>query len=205
MIIEIKDKWALLVKDDTLRQNSKRTYEARFVFDDSWDGFAKTAIFEAGPASVVVVLTNDQCDIPAECLKHGSIRLKIGIYGVKGGERRSTVWCETSMIVPDNTLGLNSWGGGSSTMPDDVYSEIMAAIGDLSAAGFEGKTLAEVFAEVKNSVCGTATDEEVDKVLDDAFGQQYEIPDHPGGEGPDNTATDKEVDDILNEVFGEQP
>lgn len=203
MQIKIMDHWAQMVKDDTLRQNSEKEYGVEFFFDESWDGYAKTAIFEAGPASVIVALTEDRCMIPAECLKRGSVKLKIGIYGVKGEEHKGTVWCLTSLIIPDCSLGT---GSGSPTIPDDIYSEIMAAIGDLSAAGFEGKTLAEVFREIKNSVCETATDQEVSDALNEAFGKSYDTPDIPGeAEDPDNTATDKEVGDILNEVFGEQP
>ena len=200
MKISIMDSWAQMVKDDTLRQNSKKEYEVEFDFDESWDGYAKTAIFEAGPVSIVVALTEDCCVIPAECLKHGSVKLKIGLYGVKGADRKATVWCLTSLIIPDNSLGM---GSGSSTAPDEIYSEIMAAIGDLSAAGFEGKTLAEVFKEIKDSVCETATDEEVGSMLNGTFGSPGS-PSDPE-EWPDNTATDQEVEDILNDVFGKQP
>jgi hypothetical protein len=120
---------------------------------------------------------------------------------VNGEARKATIWCETSMIIPDGSLGLGSSTG--TPMPDEIYSEIMAAIGDLSAAGFEGKTLAEIFREIKNSACETATDPEVEDMLDDTFGSAPILPDNPGGEEiPDNTATDKEVADILDEVFG---
>ena len=40
MVIEIKDQWAMLVKDDTLRQNSKKPYEVELVFDGSWNEFS---------------------------------------------------------------------------------------------------------------------------------------------------------------------
>ena len=201
MVIEIKDQWAMLVRDDTLRQNSKKPYEVELVFDESWNGFSKTAIFEAGPVSIVVVLTEDRCTIPAECLKHGSVKLKIGVYGVKGEARKATVWCETSMIIPDGGLGLGSSSG--TPLPDDAYEQIMAVIGDLGAAGFEGKTLSEVIIELRNNIAGTATDKEVEDMLDDTFGSAPILPDNPGGEEiPNNTATDKEVADILDEVFG---
>ena len=199
MKIDILDTWAVIVEDDTLRQNSTKTYEVEFNFAEIWDGYSKTAIFEAGPASVIVALTEDRCTIPAECLKHGSVKLKVGVYGVKGEERKGTVWCVGSMIIPDATMNM----GGSSPSPDDIYSEIMAAIGDLAAAGFEGKTLAEVFKEIKDSACETATDEEVGSMLNGTFGSPGS-PSDPE-EGPDNTATDKEVEDILNDVFGKQP
>lgn len=204
MKINVMDSWAVMVKDDTLRQNSTKTYNVEFNFDECWDGYSKTVIFEAGPASVIVALTEDHCTIPTECLKHGSVKLQVGIYGVKGAERKGTIWCLTSMIIPDAVLNI---GGSSGTpLPDDIYSEIMAAIGDLSAAGFEGKTLAEVFKEIRDSACGTATDEEVDAALNDAFGKDYELPKDPDGDqSPGNTATDEEVGDILDEVFGKQP
>lgn len=210
MKIDVMDTWAVMVKDDTLQQNSPKTYWVEFNFDKSWDGYSRTVIFEAGSANVVVVLKEysdeeNRCPIPKECLKYGGVKLKIGIYGVKGEEHKAIVGYLASTIIPDG--GMNLGGSSSGTLiPDEVYSEIMAAIGDLSAAGFEGKTLAEVLSEIKNSVCGTATDEEVDEVLDNAFGQKPDLPDNPGGdESPDNTATDKEVDEILNEVFGKQP
>ncbi len=200
MKINVMDTWAAITKDDTLRQNSTKPYEVEFTFSEGWEGYTKTAIFEAGPASVIVALTEDRCAVPTECLKHGSVKLHVGVYGVKGEERKGTVWCHGSMIIPDASLSV---GGSTGTpMPDDLYSEIMAAIGDLSAAGFEGKTLAEVFKEIKESVCETATDEEVGSMLNGAFGPSSGGTTDPGEETPGNTATDDEVADILKDVFG---
>lgn len=193
MKINVMDTWAVMVEDNTLRQNSKKTYNVEFNFDKCWDGYSKAAIFEAGPASVIVALTEDRCTIPTECLKHGSVKLQIGIYGVNGENRKGTIWCLASMIIPDATIDMGS-------PPEDIYSEIMAAIGDLAAAGFEGKTLAEIFKEIKDSACETATDEEVGSMLNGAFGSPGS-PSDPE-EGPDNTATDQEVEEILNDVFG---
>lgn len=200
MKINVMDTWAVMVEDDTLRQNSTKTYNVEFNFGKSWDGYSKTVIFEAGPVSVIVALTEDRCTIPAECLKHGSVKLQVGIYGIKGGERKGTIWCLTSMIIPDATLGGGSSSPGA-TLPEDVYSEIMAAIGDLSAAGFEGKTLAEIFREIRDSACETATDKEVSDALNSAFGAKTDPSEDPE-EQTSNTATDKEVRDILNDVFG---
>ena len=45
---------------------------------------------------MAVVLSEDKCDIPGECLKKGGIPLKIAVYGVKGEERKSTGWHVTS-------------------------------------------------------------------------------------------------------------
>ena len=204
MKIDVKDNWAAIIKDDTLQQNSSKTYWVEFDFDKSWEGYSRTVIFEAGPANVVVVLKEysdeeNRCPIPKECLKYGGVKLKIGIYGVKGEEHKAIVGYLTSMIISDG--GLNLGGSSGTLIPDEVYSEIMAAIGDLNAAGFEGKTLAEVFREIRDHVCETATDEEVKDALNTTFGTKTDPSEFPE-ERPDNTATDKEVSDILKDVFG---
>lgn len=199
MKIEINGSCTRLVEDASLIQNSASPYSVEFTFNEDWDGFTKTALFEAGAASIAVVLTDDKCTIPAECLKRAGIRLQVMVYGVRGSERITSGWCVTSMILHKAGLGLGS--GGSSVLPDDAYEQIMAAIGDLSAAGFEGKTLAEIFKEIKDSACGTATDEEVSDALNTTFGKKTDVSELPE-EQPDNTATNKEVSDILNDVFG---
>ena len=76
----------------------------------------------------------------------------------------------------------------------------MGIIGDPSTAGFGNKTLTEVIVEIQRSISGTASDKEVDDMLNDAFASN-----DLGGSTSDNTASDKEVDDLLNDVFGEQP
>lgn len=208
MKIEIKGTFTRLVEDASLIQNALRPYPVEFIFDEFWDGFVKTALFEAGGASIAVVLDDDKCTLPAECLKRAGVRLQVAVYGVKGEERISTGWCITGMILykADLGLGQGSSAGGGTPIPDDVYEQIMAAIGDLEAAGFGGKTLAEIFREIKDSICGTATDAEVDDALNGIFGQSSGLPEIPGGSEPsDNTATDEEVDDILDAVFGKKP
>lgn len=204
MKIEIKGSFTRLVGDASLVQNSKTSYIVEFTFDKAWEGFAKTALFEAGGASIAVVLSDDRCNIPADCLKRSGVRLQVAVVGTKGDQRISTGWCVTGMILPKATMGF-SQGGGGSTLPDDAYEQIMAVIGDLSAAGFEGKTLAEVIIELRKSISDTATDKEVEEVLNDTFGASSTTPGEPEEETPGNTATDEEVGDILDEVFGKQP
>lgn len=205
MEIAVKDKYAIPVTDDTLIEKSPKPYTVKFSFDETWNGFSKVVIFEAGPANIIVALTDDQCTIPEECLKRGGVKLRIGIYGLKGDERKGTFWCWESLVIPNAKLDLGT-SAARPSMPDDVYDEIMDAIGDLAAAGFEGKTLAEIFREIINSTCETATDPEVADTLNNIFGQYSDLPEHPGEtESPDNTATDEEVGDVLDAVFGKQP
>lgn len=204
MKIAIKGSFTRLVGDASLVQNSNTPYTVEFTFDEAWEGLTKTALFEAGGASIAVVLSDDQCTIPTECLKRAGVRLQVAVVGTKGDQRISTGWCVTGMILHKATLGL-SQGGGGSTLPDDAYEQIMAVIGDLSAAGFEGKTLSEIIIELRKSISDTATDKEVEEVLNDTFGASSTMPGGSEEETPDNTATDEEVGDILDEVFGKQP
>lgn len=169
MKIAIKGRHAVLVEDDSLVQNSQKSYPAEFSFDKTWLGFTKTALFEAGAVNVAVVLSEDRCSIPGECLKQAGVTLRVGVYGVKGEERMATVWCQVSKVLPACVLDVGQ-SDPSQPMPDDLYQQIMSAIGDLGAAGFEGKTLAEAIGEIKTGIADTATDAEVDSILDGAFG-----------------------------------
>lgn len=175
MKIAIKSCFTTLVEDTTLIQNAATPYPVEFAFSKDWDGFAKTALFEAGGVSMAVVLSEDKCDIPGECLKKGGIPLKIAVYGVKGEERKSTGWHVTSKILFPANISVGT-GGSGDPMGDEAYKQIMGIIGDPSTAGFGNKTLNDAFASKD-----------------------------PGGSTSDNTASDKEVDDLLNDVFGEQP
>lgn len=201
MKLAIKGRYTMLVEDATLVQNSQTPYPVSFAFSEDWDGFAKTALFEAGGASIAVVLTDDRCNIPAECLKKGGVRLKIAVYGTRGEETKATDWHVTSMILYQAGLSVGSGSSGGAVVGDEAYQQIMAIIGDTESAGFGDKTLTEVIVEIRKSISTTATDEEVEDMLDSAFGSTSTDPDDED-ESPDNTATDKEVEDILNDVFG---
>lgn len=161
MKIAIKSCFTMLVEDATLIQNAATPYPVEFAFSKDWDGFAKTALFEAGGVSMAVVLSEDKCDIPGECLKKGGIPLKIAVYGVKGEERKSTGWHVTSKILFPANISVGT-GGSGDPMGDEAYKQIMGIIGDPSTAGFGNKTLTEVILEIQRSISGTASDKEVD-------------------------------------------
>lgn len=147
MKIAIKSCFTTLVEDTILIQNAATPYPVEFAFSKDWDGFAKTALFEAGGVSMAVVLSEDKCDIPGECLKKGGIPLKIAVYGVKGEERKSTGWHVTSKILFPANISVGT-GGSGDPMGDEAYKQIMGIIGDPSTAGFGNKTLTEVIADI---------------------------------------------------------
>lgn len=187
--IAIKSCFTTLVEDTTLIQNAATPYPVEFAFSKDWDGFAKTALFEAGGVSMAVVLSEDKCDIPGECLKKGGIPLKIAVYGVKGEERKSTGWHVTSKILFPANISVGT-GGSGDPMGDEAYKQIMGIIGDPSTAGFGNKTLTEVTAAINTALESYYTKTQVDET----FVKKTDIV----------MATDEEVDAMLTEVFGAQ-
>lgn len=181
MEIAVKSKSAHLIRDESLVQNSEKLYIVEFAFDQSWDGYTKSAIFEAGGVQQPpVALIDNRCIIPAECLKRAGVILKIGVIGVNGDEQKGPVWCLTSKIL--------------------YQTDTAALIPPVSPGGDVTAQILEVIRE------NTATDEEVREVLDDAFQSDWIPPDNPDDpEAPDNTATDEEVEEVLDDVFGDEP
>lgn len=173
MKIEVGKKCATLIQDDTLIENSEKLYIVEFAFDESWSGFNKMAIFEAGGVfHPPVALTDDRCIIPAECLKKAGVMLRIGVSGEKDEETKPTVWCLGSRILYRAKL-------------------------DKITSGVSGDVSAQVIEIIRSM---TATDEEVQEAINDAFDSSS--PGGSGEESPDNTATDEEVENMIEDVFG---
>lgn len=204
MKIAIKSCFTMLVEDTTLIQNAATPYPVEFAFSKDWDGFAKTALFEAGGVSMAVVLSEDKCDIPGECLKKGGIPLKIAVYGIKGEERKSTGWHVTSKILFPANISVGT-GGSGDPMGDEAYKQIMGIIGDPSTAGFGNKTLTEAINALSigdyakttemTAAINTALESYYTKTqVDETFVKKTDIV----------MATDAEVDAMLTEVFGAQ-
>lgn len=182
MKIAIKSCFTTLVEDTTLIQNAATPYPVEFAFSKDWDGFAKTALFEAGGVSMAVVLSEDKCDIPGECLKKGGIPLKIAVYGVKGEERKSTGWHVTSKILFPANISIGT-GGSGDPMGDEAYklsigdyaktTEVTAAINTALESYYTKTQVDETF--VKKTDIVMATDEEVDAMLTEVFGAQATV------------------------------
>lgn len=95
MIVQVHEQHLVIREGCRLVAGSVEVYGVRFVFDPSWDGLEKTAVFCAsGGERVEVVLVEDQCGIPWEVLQPNT-RLKIGVFGVGKGQRRPTLYSES--------------------------------------------------------------------------------------------------------------
>jgi len=165
--IKITKDCAALFDWDTLMQNAKETYTAEFIFDETWEGFSKTAVFVAGPVSVSVPLREDRCQVPPRCLKWGGVVLMVGVRGEKGLERKNAGWCRAGKVLHEAFSG----SAAPSTSVPDLPEEVLAVIGDLAAAGFQGTTVTDALCEIRSHLCQAAADEEVDAMLDDVFGE----------------------------------
>lgn len=180
MEIAVKATYARMLKDESLVQNSDKLYIVEFLFDESWEGYTKYAIFEAGGVQQPpVALTDNRCIIPAECLKQAGVNLHIGVYGTKDGAQRDTIWCLTSRVM-------------YAVDPSQLIPPSSPPSGDVTAQ------ILEIIRE------NTATDEEAMSVIDEAFQSSWTPPEEDP-EDESNTATDEEVEDILDDVFGEEP
>lgn len=111
-----------------LVSNSAGEYKCFFDFDETWDGFIKTAIFVTSGNELYnkheiftepVLLENDICTIPQNSLKPDSI-LKVGVYGVKNEIQRPTIFTPWMLIrtgaVPDSNMP---------SPPSSIYLQII--------------------------------------------------------------------------------
>lgn len=163
-----------MTKDETLVEKSDEIYSVHFDFDETWDGFTKTALFKAGEYVKELALVDDECDIPSECLEIPGLMLKVLVRGVKGDEEISTPWCNTSRILYDISIDIPV----PPTPPEPSDDEFSRLGNDFEAVlreeyteeELEGRELPEVVNEVEELIGNTATDEEVEEVLDDVWG-----------------------------------
>lgn len=162
-----------LSKDETLIRKSGVTYPVQFVFDSTWDGFTKTAMFQAGDVTISVPLTDDRCNIPDNCLKTAGVYLKVLVIGEKDGVEQATPWCLTSRVLYDMTIDIPPSPSPTPTPEGEV-----------------GRLSAEFAAELESQY----TEEELkNKPLSEVIGDM---------DGLDNTATDEQVDGMLDDVWG---
>ena len=73
-----------------------------FLFDESWDGLKKTAVFRAGGKAVSCLEVEDQANVPWEVMAQSGCTLEIGVYGANddGTLVIPTVWVTAGTIQP---------------------------------------------------------------------------------------------------------
>lgn len=94
-------------------------YECEFVFDETWVGWNKTAVFEGSGSTIEVVVVDDKAQVPWEVIKDNGL-LKIGVYGTLDEKIRPTIWSEQATVK----LGTPTGSIGTEPTPS-IYAQIL--------------------------------------------------------------------------------
>lgn len=94
-------------------------YECEFVFDDSWDEYDKTAVFEGSNNTIETVISNNKALVPWEVLQNDGY-LKIGVYGTSGEKVKPTIWSSQLLVK----LGTPTGSIGTEPTPS-IYAQIL--------------------------------------------------------------------------------
>lgn len=103
-------------------------FEAHFEFDESWNGYARTAVFRSGDygAAVAVVLdATDTCMVPWESLI-AEAPLWVGVVGVNGDKKLPTNYVNAGCVAE----GAEGGDFAPPPTPSEI-EQILAQIGDL--------------------------------------------------------------------------
>ena len=134
--------------------------QCEFVFDEAWDGLAKTAGFLAGNEQRDVLLTSDTCTVPWEVLQHPGYQLVIGVYGTNA---------EGTLVIPTVYAMCGGIASGADPSGDTetdptlpIWAQIQALIGDLADLETEAKNnLVSAINEAEQTGRGSATAEKL--------------------------------------------
>lgn len=110
-------------------------YTARFTFDESWDGYQRTAVFYCNTVEREQLLTDDACTVPWEVLVANGY-LRVGVYGTKDGSRLPTIWTERRLYINPGAGPTQEAAEPSPTLVE----QLMARMGDLAALNTEDKS-----------------------------------------------------------------
>lgn len=187
-----------LIRNEVVASGAVKAYKVYFVFDETWTGLKRIALFKAGDVSMEVPLDeNDMCVIPWEVLKESGIELFIGAVGVDHNVRvLPTVW------VKQGTVQV---GVGNTTLAPpspSLYQQLLNMIGDLKTLNTTAKdnlvaAINEVYLKGDHDI---AIDQEVGTMLEEIFGKFTGVP-----VPDDQLATNQDVDTMLDGVFGDAP
>lgn len=124
--------------------------QCEFIFDEAWDGLAKTAVFMAGNEKRDVLLTGTICTVPWEVLKTAGYQLVIGVYGNNAG---GTLVIPTVYAMCGGIASGADPSGDESTDPTlPVWGQMQGMIGNLAELATTSKdNLVAAVNEVKQT------------------------------------------------------
>lgn len=113
LAISVNKQVLTVTKSHTFVADTWNIYTASFTFDEEWEGFAKTVIFQNGNLIHFAILNEEnKCTIPADVIKSGY--LNIGIQGNK----------ENQIITTKKADRINVYeSGGSMNMIPEPFEQ----------------------------------------------------------------------------------
>lgn len=94
-------------------------YYCDFVFDESWDGWDKTAVFEGSGETIDSIVVDGKAQVPWETLVDNGL-MRVGVYGTQNEKRMPTVWSEKFVV----RLGTPMGSPGTEPTPS-IYEQIL--------------------------------------------------------------------------------
>ena len=95
-VINVKGNIISVQETEPITSGSVNVYQCRFAFDNSWEGFFRSAVFRVGPMVRTVPLNDeDSCELPWELLvkKNIGLPVEVSVYGAKDEtEILPTIW-----------------------------------------------------------------------------------------------------------------
>lgn len=125
MIIIQINRACAAVKNRKLLTSGMVGAEVHFIFDEVWNGLAKTAVFRAGD-KVFDVLDNqwegNVCTIPHEVLAVAGVNLEVGVYGTDASGKLviPTVYADCGRI----RAGADPMGDESADPTAPVWAQL---------------------------------------------------------------------------------
>ena len=166
---------------ETVTSGSMNAYRTRFEFSPEWEGMGKTACFKSGRKTVCVLLDETGvCTVPWEVtdLEDSGKHLFAGVFGTRGeAVVLPTVWADCGVILEGATTEKIARPPTAG-----LYEQILNALDKkVDRVGLDGpelkflsgdKVLASVtLPSAGSSAAGeTATDTEMNELLDEVFG-----------------------------------
>ena len=133
ILIDISGASAVIRKQDVLTEGMTGA-TATFRFDESWDGFSKTAVFRGGDITKDVIDIADTVTIPWEVLIAGA-PVYIGVYGIKGEVILPTVWARTNPVLP----GADPSGDESADPTLPIWAKMQETVNSIREDANSGK------------------------------------------------------------------
>ena len=171
--IKVKGNIISVQETEPITSGSVSVYKCQFAFDNSWDGFFRSAVFRCGSMVKTVPLDReDKCDLPWELLekKHIGLPVEVSVYGSRNEtEILPTIWDKLGRVRSGSEPGEDAKAPTPNVYDQltnvvrvyaekvtEDYNAIINAARDADAAGGFSALASESAASAKTSANNAA-------------------------------------------------